>query len=216
MSYIYAKKMAGGVYRPTSEDNADYIIQTIADYDRDTMRLRKALKDAADARRELDNKEYQYNEDLIKNFDYFSKEAENTINERQQEFDEKYKELETEYQAEKEKTEELTEEKEFLEAEVERNRSLNAHFLRVSKERANQQNGQPKKDGCGYALLNTSQVDDLVHIEETDEYEHVSSYRTTIRTPYDATIPIDDIRVDIRSDLIDDILHMMGIDATKI
>ncbi len=74
------------------------------------------------------------------------------------------------------------------------------------KERANTQNGQPKT-ASGYTVIYSGQYND------PDFY--VPIWRTCIRTPYDAGIPIDDLRREIRRDLMYDVLGLMGIEVLQ-
>ena len=56
----------------------------------------------------------------------------------------------------------LTADNNLLQSEYEREKNLNRMFRRMAKQRANQNNGQPKKSGCGYVVVSSMQVKDRI------------------------------------------------------
>ena len=100
----------------------------------------------------------------------------------------------------------LTADNNLLQSEYEREKNLNRMFRRMAKQRANQNNGQPKKSGCGYVVVSSMQVKDHVW----DDYV-VDAWKTGLKTPYAAEFPLHTIYRDIRFDLIFEVLGSLGI-----
>ena len=85
--------------------------------------------------------------------------------------------------------------------------SLNTNLIRVAVERANQAAGTSKKNGQGYFVSKTEIV--------TDRYANdMDVWKTTIKTPYAASMPLNDIHPLILNDLVtgNSILGQLGID----
>lgn len=103
------------------------------------------------------------------------------------------------------------------EEEAERQRNLNQNLLRISRERANAERGlQPKKTHKGYRCI--GRITQTKVLGEYDRTTHKASYayvwESTLETPYDGTISIDQIEDRIISDLIgpDGILKMLHVE----
>ena len=110
---------------------------------------------------------------------------------------------------------------EYAESELERQRNLNNNLKRIARERANQaRNIRPKKDHDGYLVMISRQWTEHYEYEYTkEEYDALdssfrnrhsfpykekrtaSAWKSTIQTPYDASIPLNQIRGQIMSDL---------------
>ena len=89
------------------------------------------------------------------------------------------------------------------EAERDRQTNLNANLLRITKERANAKRGlQPKKSHSGYRF--TGKIMQTKTISGHDKKEgaiYTDVWTATLETPYDGTIPINQIRDRIFNDL---------------
>lgn len=218
MSYFAIKTSLG--LKKVPEEDADFYIETIEEYYRHKNTSRSA-------------------KEIIVELQDYKKELEQKILELEKERDDLRERVITAYNdgihdekelADKERKEnvflkeenikvlrkgEMTEES-LAEAldEINRLESLNAHFIRVAKERANQQNGQSKKDGSGYAVISTGQIKDK--IENYDRLETIDTWKTTIKTPYNASLPIDTVEPLVRTDLIDKVLGPMGVDILQL
>ena len=110
---------------------------------------------------------------------------------------------------------------EYAESELERQRNLNNNLKRIARERANQaRNIRPKKDHDGYLVMISRQWTEHYEYEYTkEEYDALdssfrnrhsfpykekrtaSAWKSTIQTPYDASLPLNQIRGQIMSDL---------------
>lgn len=92
---------------------------------------------------------------------------------------------------------------EAAEEEAERQANLNRNLLRITKERANAKRGlQPKKTHDGYRF--TGKIMQTKTISGHDKKEgaiYTDVWTATIETPYDATIPIHQIKDHIFEDL---------------
>ena len=92
---------------------------------------------------------------------------------------------------------------EAAEAEAEKQANLNRNLLRITRERANSKRGlQPKKEHSGYRFA--SKIMQTRTICDHDKREgaiYTDVWTTTIETPYDASIPIHQIKDHIFEDL---------------
>ena len=103
--------------------------------------------------------------------------------------------------------EELEESLAIANQEKERQRFLNNNLKRIARERANAARGiKNKKINPGYIVLGSRQ-----YVQRYKEYngnrEHIAeaqTWKTTIQTPYDASIPVNQIKGEVFIDLIDD------------
>lgn len=95
---------------------------------------------------------------------------------------------------------------EAAEAEIDRQKNLNRNLLRITRERANAKRGlQPKKEHSGYRF--SSKIMQIKTICDHDKKEgaiYTDVWTATIETPYDASIPIHQIKDQIFDDLRDD------------
>jgi len=107
---------------------------------------------------------------------------------------------------------------------------LNSGLKRITRERANAKRGiSPKKDRSGYIVLLAEQYRQQYRTEiSTEEWraEHpdaneteyrahesrsVSVWKTTLQTPYDAGLSLEEIREDLWNDLLNKVLYDIGI-----
>ena len=90
--------------------------------------------------------------------------------------------------------------------------NLNENLKRISRERANSKRGlQTKKTHKGYVLLETQQMEISVRTGARQIPIPVRVWRSTIQSPYDATIPLASILGEIERDLTEDIFKILGI-----
>ena len=222
MAYFAIKTSFG--FRKVSEEDADYHIETIQEYYRRNNTSRSAkdtIIELQDCKKELEDRILELeneNDDLKEKYLTAYKDG-------MYDGDELAKKVKNENALLREKYRKALHDGEMSEGcladankEVERLESLNAHFVRVSKERANQQNGQSKKDGSGYVVISTGQIKDKVENGSYgyDQYEVIDAWRTIIRTPYNASLPINTVEQLIRTDLIDTVLGPMGVDILQL
>lgn len=89
------------------------------------------------------------------------------------------------------------------EAERDRQRNLNSNLIRITRERANARRGlQPKKEHHGYRF--SGKIMQTKTISGHDKKEgaiYTDVWTATLETPYDGTIPINQIRDRIFDDL---------------
>ncbi len=92
---------------------------------------------------------------------------------------------------------------ETAEAEAERQTNLNRNLLRITRERANAKRGlQPKKTHDGYRFTGKiMQTKTICGHDKKEGAIYTDVWTATIETPYDATIPIHQIKDHIFNDL---------------
>lgn len=108
-----------------------------------------------------------------------------------------------------------------LEQDVLTEKSQNTHFLRIARERGNQDRGiTPKKEHHGYIFVSSSQTTERVQVSyargswEADRMTVSKSvWKTVLQTPYSILLPIDAIGGTIHDDLMWKVLGEMGVDT---
>ena len=92
---------------------------------------------------------------------------------------------------------------ESAEAEAERQTNLNRNLLRITRERANSKRGlQPKKEHSGYRFVGKiMQTKTICGHDKKEGAIYTDVWTATIETPYNATIPIHQIKDHIFNDL---------------
>ena len=101
--------------------------------------------------------------------------------------------------------EDLKKELEIAQKDANRQHDLNLNLLRIARERANSKRGiQNKKKHLGYIVMNSRQ-----YTQKYKEYNgnikrsrEVMTWKTTIQTPYDASLSINQIKEEIINDLL--------------
>lgn len=90
------------------------------------------------------------------------------------------------------------------EREAERQRNLNRNLLRIAKERANAKRGlRPKGRHCGYRFSGKiAQTKTISGHDKKTGAIYTDVWTATLETPYDGTIPINQIRDRIFDDLV--------------
>lgn len=84
-------------------------------------------------------------------------------------------------------------------------KNLNKNLLRITRERANAKKGiANKKERSGYIVLNSRQYNQRYkeYSGNRETIKEVMVWKTTIETPYDASLPINQIKGEIFEDLI--------------
>ena len=90
-------------------------------------------------------------------------------------------------------------------------KSLNSNLIRIARERANADRGIPgKKIHSGYLVLGSAQYRERVYDSGMDDDVAVT-WRTTLQTPYDASIEFSAARTQIQADLMEDVFSQLGI-----
>ena len=92
---------------------------------------------------------------------------------------------------------------EKAEAEAKRQAELNRNLLRITRERANAKRGlRPKKNHSGYRIAGKIMQRSIVSgYSKKNGPEHSDAWVVTLECPYDATIPIEQIKDRIIGDL---------------
>lgn len=101
-------------------------------------------------------------------------------------------------------------EKEEIKKFLEQQKNLNDNLKRIAKERANAKRGlTPKKERSGYIVLFSSQYRERYR-DENNEKCVANTWKSVLQTPYDATIPLEQIMDDVWDELMHQILYPMG------
>lgn len=219
----YAKKTLTG-YRPldgdAAADEATHFIMTAEEMNSMQAELRKANRDIKTMQKLLKERvEQAYND------------ARAQLQEHKDAFEEQKKELQASYEgrlAEKETSvRQLTAQLDRANVELTNERDLQKNLLRIMRERSNQKRGiTPKKEHDGYIVLDSSQFTEKTKRDEwasnidTSKYTsaenrayaikhglltvitvEISVWRSTLQTPYDAALPLEDIQNKVEKDL---------------
>lgn len=131
-------------------------------------------------------------------------------------------------QAEKRERQALAERDEMKSA-LEKQKNLNNNLKRIARERANADRGlTPKKERSGYVVMYSQQHRQKYRVDyDFDEWRAENPYadkknfvayeiltadcwRTTLQTPYDASLPLNQVRDDIWYELMHKHLYPMG------
>lgn len=218
---FFAKKTFTG-YREVpggySDPEAEYYIESKAEYDSDIKKIRDAENAAAcaerDAREEKKRVIDNANAQLYKYQKSADEEAERKVKAAQQIVEEKDNEIEK-----------LKRQLEAAKQEIQREIYLHRNMIRIMTERANQKRGiKPKKNHDGYVVLESRQWTQKYTEETWDTEEHKQSYanqrgvaikngylkiehkeekvwKSTLQTPYDASLPLAQVCDRIEEDL---------------
>ncbi len=215
----YAKKTTIG-FKRVSASEATHVIMPIDEFEENVKTVQEARAETervtAAAQKRIKKLQDNHLDEMLSEAKRYIVSEEMSIKNVKKEAQKEYDCLHAMYLAEMNKNEELEKENKALCEEVERNDALNRHFRRISRERANQKNGQSKKNGLGYIVLSSGQYKDRVPNpsaepgwDQTDIM--VDVWKTVIRTHYDAGLPLYTIQPEVRKELIDNILGLMGV-----
>lgn len=104
----------------------------------------------------------------------------------------------------------VEQENEAIKKVLEQQRSLNCNLKRIARERANAKRGlTPKKERSGYIVLFSVQYKERYR-NENNEKCLANTWKSVMQTPYDATIPLEEIVDDIWIELTNHILYSIG------
>ena len=212
------KEVSGGY----SDPEAEYYIESMKEYQSDVAKLRKAEDAVSQAKRDAETRVQQAYASANKQLKQYQEEADQKAERRVSAALEARKEAEN-------RLLEAVERAERAEAELKRQKYLNGNLKRIARERANQdRNIRPKKEHDGYLVMSSRQwVENYEYTYTDEEYEaldyqfkrsHPKPYKerrkadvwkSIIQTPYDASLPLDQIRGQVESE-IGDVLDSIG------
>ena len=218
---FYAKKTLTGYKKVdggAADQDAEYYVETVEDHEESLRRLRSA-QEAANNAREASKKAEKEKKQAVENakrqiqqYAARAKEAEGKLAQNAGK-DEKILSLE----------EEIKELKKQLQSE----KFLHRNMMRIMRERANQARGiTPKKAHDGYVVLESRQWEERYTEESWDTEDHrerygdpenrgrairkgylkiehktVEAWKSVIQTPYDASLPIGQVRNRIEEEI---------------
>ena len=197
------KEVPGGY----SDPEAEYYIESMKEYHSDAEKLRRAEEAAYQAKKDAENRVQQAYASANRQLKQYQEEADQKAERRVSAALEARKEAENGLQ-------EALVRAEMAEAELKRQKYLNGNLKRIARERANQdRNIRPKKEHDGYLVMSSRQwVENYEYTYTDEEYEaldyqvkrkHPKPYKerrtaevwkSVIQTPYDASLPLDQIR----------------------
>lgn len=214
---LYAKKLISGLLKETSEQKADHVLLSLDEADDLAMDLEQFKSERDDARistkkveEKIEDLKREHNREMMQTITRLLNDEEFSVKEAKEAAEKKYRTLEDKYAEAWRLIDDLTAENNLLQNEYDREKDLNRMFRRMATQRANQNNGQPQKGGCGYVIISSAQVKDRVW----DDY-YVDSWKSVLKTPYSAELPLQLIRRDIRTDLIFTVLGAIGIERLQ-
>ncbi len=219
MGYFAKKTFAGYKEVPggQSDPEAEYYIETIAEYCKNEETIREAesavTRIEREAKEEIRKANVHANEEFFKYKKEIDDKVERRVNDICKLLDEKEKEIE-----------DLKIQLEKARKEAETEKHLHQNMVRIMKERANQRRGiSPKKQHDGYVVLESRQWtqkytediwDSVIHQSEYEdkrsvavkngylqvEHKEAKVWKSTLQTPYDASLPLNQIRERIEED----------------
>lgn len=192
------KEVPGGY----SDPEAEYYIETMKEYQSDVAKLRKAEESVAQAKREAEDRVKQAYASANRQLSTYRDEAD-------REAERKVFAARRAQEAAEERVHEALARAEKAEAELERQRFLNGNLKRIARERANQDRGlKPKKEHPGYLVLRSDQWTER-YIEDGERKE-AAAWKSILQTPYNASLPLNQVKDDIYNDLYHGILTKIG------
>jgi hypothetical protein len=212
---ISKRFIAFGGYLPEDEKHrATDIMLSIAEYERQQTEMR-SLKAQVD-----------YKEDQIRELKASQKrEIERLRREYEQESENEQENIRQEYELKQKELNQSVRNARFLAKKWE---DLNKNLLRIMKERANSKRGlQPKKERSGYQLLSSQEYQyiykhEIVVKEATFNRPEITRtvtnkafcFKTIIQSPFDAKLPILDVKLLFYKDLLKAPLKYLGVKDT--
>lgn len=207
--------IAFGGYLPEDEKHrATNIMLSIAEYE-------QLQREIHSLKTEINDKGYQIKE--LKSLQ--KREIERLRREYEQELENEQENIRQEYELKQKKLNNSLKNARFLAKKWE---DLNKNLLRIMKERANSKRGlQPKKERSGYQLLSSQEYQyiykrDIVVKEATFNRPEITRtvtnkafcFRTVIQSPFDAKLPILDVKLLFYKDLMKAPLKYLGVKDT--
>ena len=222
---FYAKKTLTGYKKidgGAADQDAEYYVETVEEHEESLRRLRKAQEAALYARetaKKAEKEQKQTAENARKQIRQHSQ-AREDAEKRTQDAEKDVVERDKRISALEGKIEEL-------EKRLQSEKYLHRNMLRIMRERANQARGiTPKKAHDGYVVLESRQWEERYTEESWDTEDHRERYgdpenrryaikkgylrrerktaeawRSTIQTPYDASLPIGQVRNRIEEEI---------------
>lgn len=206
MEYAYKETgfMGKVVYKPSPGDSGSHVVLSKEEYD-------KLQHDIAMYHAWYDSEKKSHEEDVANE----KRKAEKKVNEAYESAQRQLEEYKSQANARAAQlVREARDDKSRVEKELEKQINLNSNLKRIARERANQdRNITPKKEHDGYLVLESSQWTEHYKYQLTDDecnqlnknirkrypdgyYEKRSAlvWRSVLQTPYDASLPIAQIR----------------------
>ena len=210
MELEYAYKKTTGfmgknyVYEPSSAGTGSYVVMPKDEYD-------QLKHNYAAVELQLSSEKQNHAEDV----DKAKQEAEKQVSEAYEIATQKLEEYKKIVDAKSARlVNEVREDKSRMEKDLEQQMSLNKHLKRIARERANRDRKiKPKKEHDGYLVLESIQWTEYYKYQFTnDEFKNLSKaiqrrypdgyyekrsasvWRSVLQTPYDASLPIEQIR----------------------
>ena len=209
----YAKKSFTGGIRECDKADADYFVQTMTEHEDEVRTIRKAIADREDAIRETEEAKSEYLMMQMRETAYSS----DVVRKAQEEWEKKEADLLAEISRLKSAIIKQHEKYKSLENDLERMKSLKNNLERISRERANaERNLVPKKTHSGYLVISSSQYFERIQEEDpNDNWKTVTVeklvWKTSLQTPFDASLPLNEIEPEIKNDFMDEIFGPLGI-----
>ncbi|MGO5166669.1 MULTISPECIES: hypothetical protein [unclassified Candidatus Paralachnospira] len=212
------KEVPGGY----SDPEAEYYIESMKEYQSDVAKLRKAEEAVTQAKRDAEDRVNQAYASANRQLKQYQEDADQKAERRVTVAQEAQRMAEA-------RLKEALERADRAEAELKRQKYLNGNLKRIARERANQDRDiRPKKEHDGYLVMSSRQwVENYEYTYTDEEYEaldyqfkrkHPKPYterrkadvwKSIIQTPYDASLPLDQIRGQVESE-IGDVLDSIG------
>jgi len=205
----YAKRSRTGTYKTVSDiTDATDVILGIREFEAQQMKIIKqennSYSQSSSADVDIQTALDEQRDAIIKDF----VQAEKDTNDKHQ----------SEVQALQDKIEELQDQNISLAQRIytvedlyQEQKALNSNLIRIARERANADRGIPgKKNHPGYLVLSSAEYRERVY----DKNMHdalTNAWRTSLQTPYDASIEYDAVRAQIQADLMDGVFSLLGI-----
>lgn len=190
MGYFAKKTITGykEVIGGCSDAEAEVYIETLDEYFENLSKIREYESDIKDVKVEADRRVQEAYSDANRQLqEYISKESRKIRDA-----------LDKQQCAEKIATQALAEKKR-LEDALERQQNLNNNLRRIARERANAKRGlTPKKEHSGYVVLYSAQ-----YKQHCEKWKVVNAWHSVLQTPYDASLPLHQIKDIIADDLIE-------------
>lgn len=197
-SFTGYKDVPGGA----SDPELEYVIYSKSEYEKILERIRITEREAREAKQE---KAKAYNDaraQLAAAKEKYKKQAESDADSMINWYREQFKFKET-------AIEQLKSDLKAAREDLEKQRNLNCNLKRIARERANQERGiKPKKKHSGYIVLKSDQWTEKYITD--GERKEAAVWKSILQTPYNASLPLNQVKDDIYNDLINSILSSIG------
>lgn len=216
----FAKRIIGGGLREVpggySDPEAEYYIETMKEYEADVAKIRKAERAQLQAEKDAEKAVEQAYADAKKQMRKYKAELDEAA-------ERKIKIAMIAKEEAEIREKEAVKRSELIDVELQRQKYLNSNLKRIARERANQdRNITPKKEHDGYLVMNSRQwVENYEYTYTEEEYDALDNqikkkhpypykerrkadvWKSVIQTPYDASIPLDQVKSQIKDELRD-------------